>query len=90
MYIARLFMAKYCAPSDATTYERTVISIMTPKGLAAAVLASMPEAFGIPEGTLIKNVVYATIFFSILTTSILIICENKIPGLKHRYSRFFK
>ena len=43
IYIVRLFIAKFAAPKTANLYDKSIISMMTPKGLAAAVLATIPE-----------------------------------------------
>jgi small-conductance mechanosensitive channel len=51
--------------------------VMVPKGLAAAVLASIPLQQGIAGGKMIQDVTYAIVTFSILLTSILIFFVNK-------------
>ena len=59
--------------------DRLVVSMMIPKGLASAVLASIPEQVNlqvgyalIPGATMIRYVTYAVIFFSIIGTSLLV------------------
>jgi NhaP-type Na+/H+ or K+/H+ antiporter len=42
IYFIRLFVAKYASPQTSTLFDKSVISMMTPKGLAAAVLATIP------------------------------------------------
>lgn len=51
--------------------DKSIMAIMVPKGLAAAVLASIPAQMGVPGGETIKNVTYAVVLFSIIFTSIL-------------------
>jgi len=51
--------------------DAAVAAIMTPKGLAAAVLAALPLQAGLAGGHTIQAVVYAIILFSILVTAIL-------------------
>ncbi|MFO7722893.1 MAG: cation:proton antiporter, partial [Bacteroidales bacterium] len=46
--------------------DRTIMSIMTPKGLVPAVLASIPLYLGIQGGELIQEMTYAVVFVSIL------------------------
>ncbi len=60
--------------------DRLTVSIMTPKGLAAAVLASLPKQVNasvgyelIPYAERIECIVYAVIFFSILLCSLLVL-----------------
>ena len=90
VYAVRLFVAKYASPSSANLLDKSVISMMAPKGLAAAVLATIPEMAGVPEGTMIKNITYAVVFFSILLTSVLIIINDKSNKLQGFYSLFFR
>ena len=45
---------------------------MEPKGLAAAVLASLPLGAGIAAGQAIQDITYIIIFFSILVCSVLV------------------
>jgi NhaP-type Na+/H+ or K+/H+ antiporter len=89
IYIVRLFVARFAAPKKATVFDKTIISMMTPKGLAAAVLATIPEMAGVPEGAMIKNITYAVVLFSIILTSILIIVNDNTNSLKGFYKMFF-
>ena len=89
IYIVRLLVAKYSAPKTANLYDKSIISMMTPKGLAAAVLATIPEMAGVPEGAMIKSITYAVILFSVILTSILIITSDKSQKLKRFYAIFF-
>lgn len=63
-----------------TTADKWTVSMLIPKGLASAVLAPMPEQINlhvgyelIPGATMIKNVTYAVIFFSVIITSLLVL-----------------
>lgn len=64
--------------------DRHVVSMMIPKGLSAALLASIPEQLNqlagrivIPDAVMIKHVVYAVIFFSIIATSLMVFLTRK-------------
>jgi hypothetical protein len=48
------------------------MSALVPKGLAAAVLASLPVQAGLPYADLIQETIYAAIFFSILLCAALV------------------
>lgn len=50
--------------------ERSLVAWLIPKGLATAVVASIPLEMGLPGGEWIRNVAYAVIPFSILATSL--------------------
>lgn len=66
--------------------DKVFMSGIVPKGLAAAVLATIPMQQGLPGGELIQNIVFAVILFSITFTSIL------VPVLEHNnaLSRFYR
>lgn len=62
------------------------MAAMAPKGLAAAVLASLPLQQGVPDGDLIQNSTYAIILFSVVLTSLLIFLQDKtFVGRFYRY-----
>ena len=86
IYIARLFSTRFLVrDTDITWEDKSVMSAMVPKGLAAAVLAGLPLQYGIPEGAEIQIIVYNVVFVSILTTSVL------IPLIRTRFiSRFYR
>lgn len=54
-----------------STADKSIMAIMVPKGLAAAVLASMPLQAGVPGGETVKNITYSVVLFSIIFTSML-------------------
>ena len=55
------------------------MAIMVPKGLAAAVLATIPFQQGVIGGELIKSVTYGVVLLSIIMTSILLLLLEKTP-----------
>jgi NhaP-type Na+/H+ or K+/H+ antiporter len=61
---------------------------MEPKGLAAAVLASLPLEAGIAAGQTIQDVTYIVIFFSILACSILIFLLER-TAFSRAYRKLF-
>jgi NhaP-type Na+/H+ or K+/H+ antiporter len=68
-------------PSDAS-----YMAVMVPKGLAAAVLASIPLQLGIPRGDIIQNITFAVLLFSILMNSMLIgLIEKTTLGRFYRW-----
>jgi len=76
-YILRMPAVKLTVSKSIPIKDASVMSIMVPKGLAAAVLASIPYQQGIIGGELIQNVTYAVILFSILLTSVLLFFIDK-------------
>lgn len=85
---AALFLVRFLllqvVGHENTRNDRRVVSMMIPKGLSAALLASMPEHINqaagtevIPSAMMIKYLVYSIIFFSIIGTSLLMIISHK-------------
>jgi len=67
----------------------SLISVMIPKGLAAAVLASIPLQEKIPGGDVIQHVTYAMVLFSIVLTSIMTFLVDR-TALGKFYARIFR
>ncbi|MBS3903344.1 MAG: cation:proton antiporter [Anaplasmataceae bacterium] len=55
-----------------TAIEASLAAVMIPKGLAAAALASLPLAYGLPAGEIIQSLVFAVILFSVMATAFLV------------------
>ena len=64
--------------------------VMVPKGLAAAVLASLPLQYGLPGGEMIRDLTYAVILTSIVLTSILIPVLEKVPAVSAFYGAIIR
>jgi len=78
------FVLIYIVGKENTPEERLSVAILIPKGLIAAVLASIPEQMNlaagynvIPHASFIKHIVYAVIFCSIIFCSILVLVFSK-------------
>ncbi len=68
--------------------DGALAAVMIPKGLAAAVLASLPLQAGIERGAIIQDIVYAVILLSIVGTALLtFLLEKRI--LWRPYAYFF-
>ena len=72
VYLARIVMVWLTIPRNIPAPDAAIVSVMEPKGLAAAVLASLPLEAGIAAGQTIQDVTYIVIFFSILACSVMI------------------
>jgi NhaP-type Na+/H+ or K+/H+ antiporter len=59
--------------------EVAIMSIMTPKGLIAAVLATLPMQQGLAFGDTIMDLGYSIVLFSIIICSVLVIFVSKDP-----------
>ena len=72
IYLARIVMVWFTVPRSIPASDAAIMAAMEPKGLAAAVLASLPLEAGIAAGQTIQDVTYIVIFFSILVCSVMI------------------
>lgn len=58
------------SPRTVSRFSAATSGAMAPRGLAAAVVASIPAQMGLPGGETIQLVTYAVVLFSILTASV--------------------
>jgi len=77
-----LFAKKGSKPRDIT-----VMSIMAPKGLVPAILASIPLQLGLQQGDKIAEMGYAVVLLSIVVCSILVIVVSKDPLIFNKLVR---
>ena len=96
IYLSRIILCRFLLSKETLISEVSLISFIIPKGLAAAVLAEMPNHILIKEDypelfiifEEIRAVIYMIILFSILLTAILIYTQE--TGLtKQKYNNFF-
>ncbi len=78
----KMFVRKGIKPRDFT-----MMSIMSPKGLVPAVLASLPFQYGLLNGKVIMDLGYAMVLISIIICSILVIIGSKDPLF---FNKFYK
>lgn len=87
LFFGRILVARFFSPKKASPFDKTVISMMIPKGLAAAVLAGLPLEAGLPGGEFIKNVTYSVVLFSISWVSVLILLVDKSRFVRHAFEK---
>jgi len=90
VFIIRIPVTNLSIRKSVPIEDRVVIAMMVPKGLAAAVIASIPYQLGLPGGLLIQNISYSVVFFSIVLTSVLILFNDKFAPLNKTYKYFLK
>lgn len=61
--------------------EKSIMSVMTPKGLVPAVLASLPLQRGLSNGEIILDLGYSIVLFSIVICSVLVIILSIKPNI---------
>ena len=79
IFLVRIFIVNIIFPKNSqSSLERTILYAMGPRGLACAVLATLPLQKGLADGTWIQEKLFATIPLTILITSLwVIIAEIK-------------
>ncbi len=90
LFAMRILIVKISAHKEKSTLpveDKMFMSGIVPKGLAAAVLATIPLQKGITDGEMIQNIVFAVILFSILFTSILMPVMEKDNAVSRFYKR---
>ncbi len=77
--LVRPLSIKLLTKKGTSSTEFAIMSVMTPKGLVAAVLASIPLQEGLPNGDVIMDLGYSIVLFSIVICSVLVILLSKDP-----------
>lgn len=72
-FIARAPVVRLLAnPTTTARRDAALMTVLVPKGLASAVMASLPLQAGLAGAAIIQGTVYAAIFFSIVTCAALV------------------
>ncbi len=74
---SRPFIIKLFTRKDHSAAEVAIMSVMTPKGLVPAILASLPLQMGLADGEVIMDLGYSVVLFSIMLCSALVIFLGK-------------
>ncbi len=86
VYAMRLGLTRYIFRDGSYTLrDAAVTSMMAPKGLAAAVLASLPLEKGIQGGELIRDTTYMVVLVSITLTALLVMLY-RFPATQRVYA----
>ena len=88
VFAMRFLLIRVTASRANTPRDSAIMSVMVPKGLAAAVLASMPVQFGLGQAEYVPAVVYPVVLISIVLTSILTVLIEMTP-VGRGYERIF-
>ncbi len=71
IFMARIPTVNYMLEKSVSRIDSAVTSIMVPKGLVTAVLASLIMQSGVPGGVILQNTIYSVILFSIILATLL-------------------
>lgn len=77
LFLIRIPIVRLSVPRDTPLKDAAFMATMIPKGLGAAVLASLPAQQGIPGGELIQSIVFSIILCTTVFTTILSFLVDK-------------
>jgi len=90
IYLARPLLVRTTLRGISPGWEdSSLASVMVPKGLASAVLASVPLRMGLLGGETVQSFAYMVVLFSILTTALLVPLLRR-PAVASLCRSFFK
>jgi NhaP-type Na+/H+ or K+/H+ antiporter len=77
LFLLRIPIVRLAVPRDTLPKDASFMAAMIPKGLGAAVLASLPVQQGVPGGEMIQSIVFSIILCSTLLTTLLTFLVDK-------------
>lgn len=77
MFAVRLPMVRLTSPRDMPAFDRMYLAVVAPKGLAAAVLATLLIQQGVPHAQFLRDSAFMVIFLSVVVTSVLVFLVSK-------------
>lgn len=79
IYVGRIALVKGILGKKFSLLDKKVTSVMIPRGLAAALLATFPLTMGLPNATAYPQIVFVIIMMSVIITTLGIGKAKKIP-----------
>lgn len=83
--IFRVFGISILIRNGITKPEKAIMSVMSPKGLVPAVMASLPLQRGLAGGEIILDLVYSVVLLSIVICSVLVFILSSNPAYYDRF-----
>ncbi|MCH8995763.1 MAG: cation:proton antiporter [Thaumarchaeota archaeon] len=90
IYFGRTILTKISLTNKFSQLDRKVTSVMIPRGLAAAVLATFPLTLGLPNGEAYPQIVFFIIMASVIITTVGLGRAKKIPPPENLEGGFVK
>jgi len=72
LFLGRALVIRFAMPKRVTREDAMAMAVLIPKGLAAAVLASIPMQMGVPGGEILRDTAYVVVLFSIGLAALLV------------------
>jgi len=88
LFLLRIPAVRFSIPNSYFQNDVSIMAIMVPKGLVAAVLAGVPLQESMPNAEWVQAIVYAIVLFSIMLCTLMIFLLQR-PGPMKTYSNLF-
>jgi len=90
LFLGRALVIRFAMPKRVTREDAMAMAVLIPKGLAAAVLASIPMQMGVPGGEILRDTAYVVVLFSIGLAALLVsMVERKSRPVYPLFERLF-
>jgi NhaP-type Na+/H+ or K+/H+ antiporter len=90
LFLIRIPVVNYSISKSIPVRDTSFMAVMIPKGLGAAVLASLPLQAGITGGEMIQTITFSIILFSTVITTLMVFLIEKKTFVKSIYSVVFR
>jgi len=90
IYIGRIIITKSVLVRGFSKLDRKVTSVMIPRGLAAAVLATYPLSMGLPNADAYPQIIFFVVITSVIITTLGLGGAKKIPPPESQDGGFVK
>jgi len=90
IYVGRIIITKTVLVRGFSKLDRKVTSVMIPRGLAAAVLATFPLSMGLPNAEAYPQIIFFVVITSVIITTIGLSGAKKIPPPESQSGGFVK
>ncbi len=91
LFLGRMLVVRFAMPRRIARSDAMVMSALIPKGLAAAVLASIPAQMGVPGGDVLRDTAYIVVLFTIGGAALMVsLIERKNPVLYPFMEKIFR
>ena len=90
IYVGRIMITHSVLVRGFSKIDKKVTSVMIPRGLAAAVLATFPLSMGLPNAEAYPQIIFFVIITSVIITTIGLGGAKKIPAPESEGGGFVK
>ena len=90
IYVGRILVVRTTLTKRFSRLDKSVTSVMIPRGLAAAVLATLPITYGLPNAAAYPQIIFFIILSSVIMTTMGLGKAKKIPAPESQEGGYIK